>query len=972
MSIDKDKLTRMAASITDLFQAIKVKYNRKRPTAYNAENTATVGGRTPEAFDAEMVAPVTNHITAKGDPHNVTAEQVGVFSKQQFDELIRTYFLGSGFPITRIGSLSYHPIAISGDSRGLDITKSSGSDHSRYLEHPLVVIEDDETITYLRNCSNGFERGVYYAYKHKGTYTNSPLITTNAQYKLPDNSNVAYIYQGGQGCFSGKSASATGSIAGQSCFICLHHGNLNNLYHYFVRVSAEFEKVLQSAEVIATATTVYIIAIDEPEKWVRQDHAPRLKYWKIDRTLFTQKGDMVTPQEITFDYQNGFGGRIADYNRNYYQLAGRMVTYDIKDKQGIVTLTDGLMKGGAALLPERIRTYTMYSPDNKFLRTLLVYQIEVTAPNDVKQRFELQLNVIFEIGTNNITLSNKASTLRVSLSNGGITADSALFTINPASALSLVGDENKACGIYLSESDGYVYYSNYRQIGKPESFKYYKPTKTSFYDAIEVPLSLTDKPEKTFQADYRQEGFLCSSPMGMFVFGPNRYLVGLVDTGNTYQYYDINQSFAKTYPKTDAEGNQGEAYPLPDKSTGLSGSTYGDEDTQLCISSVHRNGKFQLNSLYFYKGKFHALGYAFLNQNLAPESGSTLIARTYGKVADDVAAELKYTDRNIHYELVITAEDDLPPYFLIFFTAADNKSTHCRVYEAKVSGKPSVANGVDGERVDFAGLGKLVVDLPDIALPNVGVTAFETELVNRLLGKFSVDFIDGGWFVQWTTRYVGVGNKGQSLLGLGVRFWVKETTHEVESSGVDIINFASGSFRYPSMIPGQGVGYVTTSGNRTVQCFEVIARNRQEIAEWKGVKVRRFLMPQHIGDRWTFYLIEPISVVMTGFSYDIPAQAYSLTSMYKDPADKLLFLYVVIESGAARLDFSEVELDETSDRTFVGTLTTDGRGIEKIDVQKVTRLENYRLSPEPVGSAMSVTTGITNANGSDDVKIRWT
>lgn len=972
MSLDKNKLDVMGTNIADFFRAIKEKYNRKRPSAYNAETADTVGGRDSAAFDAELVAPINNHINAVGDPHKVTAAQVGVYSKGEFDDLIRSYFLGSGFPITRIGSLSYHPIPISGDSRGLDIMKSSGLDRSRYYEHPLACIEDDESIVYLRNCSNGFERGVYYVYAPNGTYSDKDLVTTNSQYKLPDNSNIAYIYQGSQGCFAGKCTTATGITDGQPCFIALHYNNLNNIYHYFVRVSQEFESILKTAEIVATSTTVYIISVMNTDNWVKQDHGPRIQYWKIPRNEFTQKGPLVKPQLITVDYQNGFGGRIADAGRDYYQLANRMVTYDPNDKQGIVSLTDGLMKGGAALLPERIRTYTMYSPDEKFLRTLLVYQFEVTGPNDVTFRREVQINFTYETTTNNITLSSNSASLPIYLKNGAISQGAGLTAIDPTTQPSLVGDEKKACGVYLSESDGYLHYTNSRQIGTPEKITYFSPPKVSFYEALEAPLILTELPNKELNAKYRAEGFLGSSPLGLFVFGKERYMSGLVSSEDEYIYYDIKQNFGKTYAKTDAEGTIGEAYALPDTTKRMDGSGYGDEDTLLCISSVHKNGNFTLNSLYFFKGKHHAMGYAYLNEGLYPISDTTLISRRYGDVTDTVAQELKYTDWTTYHELVITGEDELPGYFLMMFTSPDGTKSHARVYEADLTGKPSKKAGVSGESVSFNGLGKLVVDLPDIRHPNSNSTTFTTDLKSYVFGKFSADYMDGGWVVQWLTRYVGQDTRGRNLLGFGMRFWVESGTAKVESAAVDVIDYSSGLPRLPAIIPTQGAGYVTTAGNRTIQCVEIIARNRKEFAVWSGIKSRRFLLPQHNGDRWTFYLVEPIPVVMTGFSFEIPAAQYSLTSMYDDPSDKLLFIYVVIKNHQASLEFSEVELDETSDRTFVGTILTDGRGIEKIDIQKVTRLENFRLSTEPVGSAMSVTTGVTSVEDREKIKIRWT
>lgn len=97
-----------------------------------------------------------------------------------------------------------------------------------------------------------------------------------------------------------------------------------------------------------------------------------------------------------------------------------------------------------------------------------------------------------------------------------------------------------------------------------------------------------------------------------------------------------------------------------------------------------------------------------------------------------------------------------------------------------------------------------------------------------------------------------------------------------------------------------------------------------------------------------------ISVLMNGKIGIIPTQTIQLVSVTADPANKTFYFYVQWTGTGFVLVPSLTTIPESATSTYVGAVTTNATGITGNTLQKVTRLDTYRLynSAPIIGSAI--------------------
>lgn len=83
-----------------------------------------------------------------------------------------------------------------------------------------------------------------------------------------------------------------------------------------------------------------------------------------------------------------------------------------------------------------------------------------------------------------------------------------------------------------------------------------------------------------------------------------------------------------------------------------------------------------------------------------------------------------------------------------------------------------------------------------------------------------------------------------------------------------------------------------------------------------------------------------------------------------DPFNKTLYVYVELsDDGVVGYSVKAVPTPDTVTSMFVGNIVTGASDITSVSIEVVTRVDTYRLSPTPRGSAIPVSTGLPTGTG---------
>lgn len=108
----------------------------------------------------------------------------------------------------------------------------------------------------------------------------------------------------------------------------------------------------------------------------------------------------------------------------------------------------------------------------------------------------------------------------------------------------------------------------------------------------------------------------------------------------------------------------------------------------------------------------------------------------------------------------------------------------------------------------------------------------------------------------------------------------------------------------------------------------------------------------------------PIPVILSGRQFSIAAAPYPFTL---SSATGTLYMYVTIQSSTAVLECSMTAVAESFTRVLIGAAPVSGGLIGSASTSKVSRLDIYRPSLNPMGSAFPVSSGTPDTSGN----INW-
>lgn len=107
---------------------------------------------------------------------------------------------------------------------------------------------------------------------------------------------------------------------------------------------------------------------------------------------------------------------------------------------------------------------------------------------------------------------------------------------------------------------------------------------------------------------------------------------------------------------------------------------------------------------------------------------------------------------------------------------------------------------------------------------------------------------------------------------------------------------------------------------------------------------------------WIISFTAQVPSMMAGYDLPAPIVSIDLTTLVGNPASRTFFVYLKFDGSTIKYLVSPDALAETSGRMYIGKIVTGAAGISSFSIQRVTRIDTYRVSTTPVGSAIPATT----------------
>lgn len=170
--------------------------------------------------------------------------------------------------------------------------------------------------------------------------------------------------------------------------------------------------------------------------------------------------------------------------------------------------------------------------------------------------------------------------------------------------------------------------------------------------------------------------------------------------------------------------------------------------------------------------------------------------------------------------------------------------------------------------------------------------------------------------------------------------------------------------RHIGVVPGKGLGLYNMSANRTLcgtgMVWQAFGKTKANVEAYSvAASPNIMVMSQQSPTGWFAYIGENIPLLMNGKYATLNTETIDLTKIKADPANTNFYVYVEDngESGFTYATYTEPQ-PETLSRCYVGMVVTDATTITQQFMVRVLRIGLHRLSADQVGSAVPVVGGM--------------
>jgi len=958
-----EKIAENKAAMNRLYSLTADIVKNKRKFAVLADNTLKVGGMALTALTTFIRGAVNSHIGLTGKAaHNDSAASVGIISKDQW-AAVQAPLLPSGIcPISRYGSNNYLPTGILGtfESGTTTFNPKTGA----------AFFEDDGTLVYLRNATNGSIRGTYYAYAPGASKPTQQPTKTNRKYRptwIPAGLTVQQIFSCSSSIIFGRLQDANG-VPGDY-FVAATNGTFDDSKHTGGLITpAEYALMGgQQGECFVADNTVYYYAL----VFSTSGAVPfRVKMSSVPlATVQAANGGYIDFHALTGINTTGFGNVVTS-GADYAQFCAKIMSTVAADNpmvlnSGAFASTNAMYYGWPAMV-------SALGPDG-LIRTKIWSQaryVTNTAPyaamtfswtyNPVTK--EVKLDPGFDVQS-----TATYSTVAAEVYGGPI------FQALQYDALSSSGAQSS---FYAFDNSGNVFRCSNQNTVDAIVMVYGKVTGwTSKYDALKCLSQTTvGNGGVSNQAQY-------GSALG----------------GNLISPIPLSASVLLLQADgLDAAGKwrRGFAYTmLEDTPTYTYKSLYSGSLTGYKPSSIRKfivdDGKVEVNyaatvqevstgGVITVTGRRYLTGMkttgpSIINPDLSIGplvSISTALAQSLVDMVTSQLVGLGITpiaSGGVRCDLVIPTALAVPPFVMVNFVTTDGKHG---ITLAKVN----LSTDAPGNVIAIASIDAILA--PYYAYTTGGASLGFSSTNSNCSGACSIYEVADAFLIGASNVW-NMNIPGSSALASMAFKYKKSTSQFVANATYNMVVFnhytsSRAYLSHPDL--GFGVNIVTLaetgiSDDSTKSVFLPIAKTEAEFDAWvKGnvppIAQRVVLASQEVAQGWIVYFSEPVPVVIGGKYFVMPVQSFDLSLLFTQEGalkNKTFYIYLKQSGDTCAYSIDAGPSPEGIGTMFLGTITTNDVKITSIVTDKVTRIGTFRLNTEALGSSIPVSNGLPSS-----------
>jgi hypothetical protein len=956
-----EKIAENKAAMNRLYSLTADIVKNKRKFAVLADNTLKVGGMALTALTAFIRGAVDSHVGLTGKAaHNDSAASVGILSKDQWTA-VQAPLLPSGIcPISRFGSNNYLPTGILG-------TFESGTTTFN-PKTAAMMFEDDGTLVYLRNATNGSVRGVFYAYVAGATSKpNQQPTKTNKRYHpsfFPVGMTAQTVFSCSSTVVFGQLQDADG-VAGDY-FLALTNGTMDDSKHTGgIVTQATFAAM-------GGGTGECFVAGDLVIYYGLTNVSSGANPWEVDVStvpladVVAANGGELDVTPVTDITTTGFGNVLYS-NRSTMRFCDKLMSTVPADKP--MVLNSGTFSSVNAMYYGVPALASAVGPDGT-IRTKVWSQSRyvVTGAAYKTMTFSWTYNPVTKVAQLDpgFDVQNTATSTTV-------TADIYSGPVFDGQTLDAMSSPGAQQSQYAFDDSGNVARISNQNTVDGVGISYGKVTGwTNKFNALKCLVAETTiVAAVTNRAQY-------GSPIGgnlvtPVLVSPTKLLLwsdGVDAAGNwkrgvaytqlegspTYNYSSLYLSDMTGYKPSTVR-----KYVADD---GLTESNY------VClVQEVSSGGIITVSGKRFISG-VKLTGASSISPELAVGPTVAISAALMTSLEGMLSSQLTglgYSVDTIKVDLVIPTATACPPFVMCSFMTTDKKHG---ITVAQVNLSTDGAGNV----IAIASIG--VILAPGILYTNTAASIGYSSVNSNNAGACCIYEVADAFLIGASNVW-NVNVPGSAALS-SVAFKYKKSTGLFVSANVFnnvLFNHYTNTRNFVAS-PDLGFGYSWStlaesgiSDDATKLVFLPIAKTEAEFDTWVKATVppieqRTVLASQEVAQGWIVYFSEPVPVVIGGKYFVMPVQSIDLSLLFTAEGtlkNKTFYIYLKQSGDSCSYAIEAGPSPEGIGTMYLGTITTNDVKITSIVTDKVTRIGTFRLNTEAKGSSIPVSNGLPSS-----------
>lgn len=954
-----ERVTGLSAALSRLAGAITSLAQQPHTRAESADDSELLGGKTIDQVETELGSVVDSHAAQRNNPHETTGEKVGMYTKAELDSLTRELVPEGIIPISNYGLQNYLPVGVSGSFEG-------ASTDPTYAVFAMAL-EQDGTLVMLRSGTNGSKLGIYYSYIPNAEV--GPLespVRTSRGYRppyFPAGVRAASILQASEYNIIGSLVdSVNGALTGY--FISLTNGTMDDSLHVGITLPLSAASWLDPVLGYRTTSAVVnnellFFTFINPGK----DSPLELEVHSCSTTDI-RNGTLSTIGKVTGILTDGIYESVTEHR---IRIASKVLSNDPADKS--LFLATGISPDTFNFC--QANRISVYCTDNGsgLVRVAMCIGGRTAHTGYTAVRFDSTVSLVYDPATKHAIVDEGIDDqVAVTLTGGNIIMEGGLIEPTP---LNLGPPPEDAVSSNLILTPNGVWF-NYRSGTSVDSTSFRRNRLVTHIDKFSsikrtarvnstAEVSASDRPRFPTALGSTLGGPICLSKNEIILYASGRGEVDEVKSDLVYVQLEGGPRDHQYGSSTGFVGRVG--YPPSSRRRFL--SDMGVNNLYQPISEVIGDD-VTLSNWYFVEGWAHGSPKAqFLDSDFNRTGQSISCADTVLRAAATlIKAEIYATPAMTGATfscLIVPQVSDVPAFMWVMTRQSSGGQTAYILAEVD---DLIIVDGVVTEIVP----GRVYSP----SLLGSGLTnAANIDTLKRI----------GGWHFYDTPTAVLIG--GTSPFRSGNRY--RPTRLKWDKVNKE---FVRDSLRVGQLIPppdsdigyfaSPDLGFCQVNGNVAgadvndlfTKCIVApVATTEAEFDAWVMPPRTEWvvLASQDVAEGWNLYFTNATPLFMAGRSYVIEPGSVDLRDMATDPTNSTFHVYIQLVDGVPEYVVCLEELEETFITMFIGTVVTGATQIESINIDKVYRVDNIRISTLPTGSSIPSSSG----HPADESMLSW-